>query len=67
MSIDTNSQKQQHADKTLIQYIQDVILQIKKNHEQCNLRSIFYNLKNQHADNAHETIGVGCARWHFVA
>ena len=56
-SIATNNhhhqqQQQQHADKTLIQYIQDVILQIKKDHVQCNLKSIFNYLKQQHADYA---------------
>ena len=54
MSIDTNHQQQQQqlADKTLIQYIQGVILQIKKDHVQCNLKSIFNYLKKQHADYA---------------
>ena len=38
------------ADKTLIQYIQTAILNIKKDRVQCNLKSIFSYLKENYMD-----------------
>jgi len=39
-----------NIDKTLLEYIQTTILQIKKDRVQCNLKSIFQYLKQHYAD-----------------
>ena len=46
------SNQEQHtaADKTLIQYIQNAIIYIKKERQQCNLKSIYAYLKQHYND-----------------
>jgi hypothetical protein len=39
-----------NVDKTLLEYIQTTILQIKKDRVQCNVKSIFHYLKQHYAD-----------------